>query len=82
MTHNELIEKLGAFPPNDIARFYCPIDNTWYYLYSINVATGRIALTQSRAAGIDYGTCISLLNRIWRHVEISFKYGGYNFITL
>ena len=53
MTHTELIEKLGTFPPNNIAGFYCPVDNTWYYVYSIDIATGRIALTQSRAAGID-----------------------------
>jgi hypothetical protein len=82
MTRTELIEKLGTFPPNDIAGFYCPVDKTYYYVYSIDIAIGRIALTQSRAAGIDYGKCISLLKRTWRDVEIYFKYGGYNLIAL
>ncbi len=82
MTYKELIEKLKTFPATDKVRFYCPVDKTYYYVYSINAETGCIRLQQFDVTSFRYGICIHLLANSRQLGEIHFMYVEQKYTTL
>jgi hypothetical protein len=85
MTHNELIEKLGTFPPKSIARIYCPVDKTYYYIHAVyEIPSSAIVLTKNRYFGYTYSTAIlRIKSRLkYFHEDIIFIYNDQTFIAL
>lgn len=82
MTNKEFIRLLSTFPPNDSAKFYCPVDKTYYYVYCIGTQTNKITLMKSTWGAYQYLTCIKLLKALPPLEEISFKYTDQTFVPL
>jgi hypothetical protein len=84
MTKNEFIEKLKTFLPNERAKFYCPVDKTYYYIHVIYVIPSpSIVLTKNRYAGYTYSTAIFRINSLeYFHEDIIFIYNDQTFIAL
>jgi hypothetical protein len=86
MTYKELIEKLKTYPATDKARFYCPVNKTYYYyVYFIDFPKYTIELTLDNTCSYDYGWIIyllGLLNENWMQNEVKFSHNNQVFITL
>jgi hypothetical protein len=83
MTNKEFIQLLSTFPPNDIAKLYCPVDKTYYYVYYIGTQTNKITLMKfNQWVGYRYLTCIKLLKGLPPLDEISFNYAKQTFVPL
>jgi hypothetical protein len=44
MKLSEFIKKLGTFPPDDIVRFYCPVDNIYRTIWHISYSSLTIEM--------------------------------------
>lgn len=90
MTHTEFLEKLRTFPPNEKARFYCPVNKTYYYICYLNFKTSTIELTLDAKSGykgyeFDYASLIILLFHVLKkygNKDIKFSYKDQTFIIL
>ncbi len=80
MKAQELIEKLKTFPPNERAKFYCPVNKTYYYAYFIDFPKYTIELKLNSKAGFKYCDLIYLLQNM--QDQVKFSHNNQVFITL
>jgi hypothetical protein len=56
MRLSDFIKKLGAFPLDDIARLYCPVDRKYYYIYTYEIRPKKIIIVISQSSDRYYYT--------------------------
>jgi hypothetical protein len=64
MTTLQLIEKLKTFPTSEQAKFYCPVNKTYYYPYMVsnNNCSVRIWI-RDEMSRLTYGRLIAILSK-------------------
>ncbi len=54
MKLSDFIRKLGAFPLDDIARLYCPVDRKYYYICTYGIRPKKITIVIYRSSDSYY----------------------------